>query len=200
MSDEPIEGLLISKKGIEAPQVFTGFIWPKGSSWLCPGRTAAASKRAASETDSYDRASRSILQNVLGPRLRGNLRLRLGSAHPSIWERLVFHHLLSMSERRARRARSSSSRTSPGSAATTARTCATFLGHDYELLMHEISTFAVADIWFQQHRLSILCTFLASFGEDREEILGGRKFVGADFGSRCCSISMHVPHAWRFLV
>ncbi|KAK7236245.1 meckelin [Aureococcus anophagefferens] len=39
-------------------------------------------------------------------------------------------------------------------------TAITFLGHDWEILMQEILTFAVADIWFRSTSLSIFLTFL----------------------------------------
>mmetsp|Transcript_9609 Transcript_9609/g.14740 ORF Transcript_9609/g.14740 Transcript_9609/m.14740 type:complete len:134 (+) Transcript_9609:1814-2215(+) len=35
-----------------------------------------------------------------------------------------------------------------------------FLGNDWELLLHEILTYAVADIWFKSTFLSILLTYL----------------------------------------
>lgn len=52
-------------------------------------------------------------------------------------------------------------------------TAVTFLGHDYELLVHEILTFAVADIWFRNLWLSILLTFLSHHGIRLARALGG---------------------------
>ena len=36
-----------------------------------------------------------------------------------------------------------------------------FLGHDWELLTHEILTYSVCDLWFGNTSLSILLTFLS---------------------------------------
>ncbi|KAH8065036.1 hypothetical protein JL722_1932 [Aureococcus anophagefferens] len=43
-------------------------------------------------------------------------------------------------------------------------TSVTFLGHDYEFLIHEMLTFAVTDMWFRQTWLSILVVFLSHHG------------------------------------
>mmetsp|Transcript_4619 Transcript_4619/g.14625 ORF Transcript_4619/g.14625 Transcript_4619/m.14625 type:complete len:470 (-) Transcript_4619:2368-3777(-) len=54
-------------------------------------------------------------------------------------------------------------------------TTVTFLGHDYELLLLEMLTFAVADIWFRRTALSILVTFLLHHGIRLLRALAGEK-------------------------
>ncbi|KAJ8608271.1 hypothetical protein CTAYLR_007272 [Chrysophaeum taylorii] len=56
-------------------------------------------------------------------------------------------------------------------------TSTTFLGHDWTLLLHEILTFAVADIWFKSTALSILLTYLLHHAVSLARSLAGDQRV-----------------------
>jgi meckelin len=160
VDDQPIEGAPSSKKGIEAPRFLQSLFGKKGSSWFesveQPQQVRVQRAKRTATTEQVGAFLRTFLGHGYAETFDLDWDLRI----PSIWERLVFHPPPLNERTQGTKGKVIFQPDKPWFGGDDGWTCVTFLGHDYELLMHEILTFAVADIWFRNTWLSILCTFL----------------------------------------
>lgn len=156
-----IEGAPSAKKGIQPPKILQSLFGRKGSSFFeSVDQPKQVREQRAKRTATTEQVG-AFLRTFLGHGYAETFDLDWDLRIPQIWERLCFHPPPLQDRIKGAKGRVIFQPDRPWFGGDDGWTCMTFLGHDYELLMHEILTFAVVDLWFRNTWLSILVTFLA---------------------------------------